>query len=53
MDYLAALNPHQPRAVEYGVATANQSEAGPLLIIAGAASGKTNMLACAGRTILT
>src|SRR5499427_7045003 len=35
--WLAALNPEQRRAVEH--------EAGPLLIIAGAGSGKTNTLA--------
>ncbi|HZP77954.1 MAG TPA: ATP-dependent helicase [Pseudolabrys sp.] len=41
--YLARLNPEQRRAVEHGgVALA---EAGPLLIIAGAGSGKTNTLA--------
>jgi len=41
--YLAKLNPQQRHAVEHGgVALA---EAGPLLIIAGAGSGKTNTLA--------
>ena len=35
--WLAALNPEQRRAVEH--------DAGPLLIIAGAGSGKTNTLA--------
>ncbi len=41
--YLAKLNPEQRRAVEYGGPT--YAEAGPLLIIAGAGSGKTNTLA--------
>jgi DNA helicase-2/ATP-dependent DNA helicase PcrA len=45
MDYLAALNAEQRRAVEYGVGAAQQGEAGPLLVIAGAGSGKTNTLA--------
>jgi DNA helicase II / ATP-dependent DNA helicase PcrA len=38
--YLAALNPEQRRAVEYGI-----DSPGPLLVIAGAGSGKTNTLA--------
>src|SRR5579862_3302963 len=41
--YLAKLNPQQRRAVEHGGAAL--AEAGPLLIIAGAGSGKTNTLA--------
>ncbi len=42
--YLDRLNPDQRRAVEYGVG--NRAELpGPLLIIAGAGSGKTNTLA--------
>jgi DNA helicase-2/ATP-dependent DNA helicase PcrA len=41
--YLATLNPQQRRAVEHGGATL--ADAGPLLIIAGAGSGKTNTLA--------
>ncbi|MET3925458.1 ATP-dependent helicase [Devosia sp. 2618] len=40
--YLDALNPEQRRAVEHGV---GKPEAGPLLVIAGAGSGKTNTLA--------
>jgi DNA helicase-2/ATP-dependent DNA helicase PcrA len=40
--YLARLNPEQRRAVEHGVAN---EPAGPLLVIAGAGSGKTNVLA--------
>src|ERR1700730_7994268 len=43
--YLAALNAEQSRAVEYGVGADKLSQAGPLLIIAGAGSGKTNTLA--------
>src|ERR1700692_3828672 len=42
--YLAKLNPQQRRAVEHGGAALGE-EAGPLLIIAGAGSGKTNTLA--------
>jgi DNA helicase II / ATP-dependent DNA helicase PcrA len=41
--YLAKLNPEQRRAVAHGGPT--YAEAGPLLIIAGAGSGKTNTLA--------
>jgi DNA helicase II / ATP-dependent DNA helicase PcrA len=41
--YLAKLNPDQRRAVDYG--GPDYLEAGPLLIIAGAGSGKTNTLA--------
>jgi DNA helicase II / ATP-dependent DNA helicase PcrA len=41
--YLAGLNAEQRRAVEYGCD--NLAEAPPLLIIAGAGSGKTNTLA--------
>ncbi len=41
--YLARLNPEQRDAVEYGVA--RDETAGPLLVIAGAGSGKTNVLA--------
>lgn len=40
--YLDALNAEQRRAVEHGVGQANP---GPLLVIAGAGSGKTNTLA--------
>jgi hypothetical protein len=42
--YLEALNPEQRRAVEHGV-TANGHVGTPLLVIAGAGSGKTNTLA--------
>jgi DNA helicase-2/ATP-dependent DNA helicase PcrA len=41
--YLANLNPEQRRAVEYG--GPSYTNAGPLLIIAGAGTGKTNTLA--------
>jgi DNA helicase-2/ATP-dependent DNA helicase PcrA len=41
--YLAKLNPDQRRAVEHGAP--DFAAAGPLLIIAGAGSGKTNTLA--------
>lgn len=40
--YLESLNPEQRRAVEHGVGV---DGAGPLLVIAGAGSGKTNTLA--------
>jgi DNA helicase-2/ATP-dependent DNA helicase PcrA len=43
--YLKALNPEQRRAVEHGVRTADGGAAAPLLVIAGAGSGKTNTLA--------
>jgi DNA helicase-2/ATP-dependent DNA helicase PcrA len=42
-NYLDVLNPEQRRAVEYGAES--DSGAAPLLIIAGAGSGKTNTLA--------
>ncbi len=43
--YLEKLNPEQRRAVEHGI-RANDSALGtPLLVIAGAGSGKTNTLA--------
>ena len=41
--YLETLNPEQRRAVEYGAA--GGLAAPPLLVIAGAGSGKTNTLA--------
>jgi DNA helicase II / ATP-dependent DNA helicase PcrA len=41
--YLARLNPEQRTAVEHGVA--GGETAGPLLVIAGAGSGKTSVLA--------
>ena len=46
--YLAGLNPEQRRAVEHGCGALD--DVPPLLIIAGAGSGKTNTLAIASRT---
>jgi DNA helicase-2/ATP-dependent DNA helicase PcrA len=43
--YLDKLNPDQRRAVEHGVTDPVRSPGGPLLVIAGAGSGKTNTLA--------
>ncbi|MEP9380349.1 ATP-dependent helicase [Aquabacter sp. CN5-332] len=43
--YLDALNPEQRRATEHGVSGDRASATTPLLIIAGAGSGKTNTLA--------
>jgi DNA helicase-2/ATP-dependent DNA helicase PcrA len=43
--YLDGLNPEQRRAVEHGVCGRGANVAPPLLIIAGAGSGKTNTLA--------
>ncbi|HTO32581.1 MAG TPA: ATP-dependent helicase, partial [Pararhizobium sp.] len=43
--YLEKLNEQQRQAVEHGVGLAVGQVAGPLLIIAGAGSGKTNTLA--------
>ena len=43
--YLEKLNEQQRKAVEHGVGLTEGSAAGPLLIIAGAGSGKTNTLA--------
>jgi DNA helicase-2/ATP-dependent DNA helicase PcrA len=46
VDYLAKLNDQQRRAVEHGVdPRAGTHIGGPLLVIAGAGSGKTNTLA--------
>lgn len=42
--YLEALNPEQRRAVEHGI-TSDGHVGAPLLVIAGAGSGKTNTLA--------
>src|SRR4051812_36466490 len=44
-EYLASLNAQQRDAVEHGVGPA-ATDSGPLLIIAGAGSGKTSTLAC-------
>ena len=43
--YLEKLNDRQREAVEHGIGLANGEIGGPLLIIAGAGSGKTNTLA--------
>jgi DNA helicase-2/ATP-dependent DNA helicase PcrA len=43
-DYLAELNPEQRRAVQYGVKPGSANHAGPLLVIAGAGTGKTKTL---------
>jgi DNA helicase II / ATP-dependent DNA helicase PcrA len=44
-DYLADLNQEQRRAVEHGAKDGSAFDAGPLLVIAGAGSGKTKTLA--------
>src|SRR5271169_4851940 len=44
-DYLENLNTEQRRAVEHGVKAGAAITAGPLLLIAGAGSGKTKTLA--------
>src|SRR5215470_549398 len=43
--YLASLNAEQRSAVKHGVVTIGANVAGPLLVIAGAGSGKTNTIA--------
>src|SRR6201985_860489 len=43
--YLDSLNRDQRRAVEHGVGEKNAAPGGPLLVIAGAGSGKTSTLA--------
>ena len=45
IQYLASLNAEQRRAVEHGVTGSGPNIAAPLLVIAGAGSGKTNTLA--------
>jgi DNA helicase-2/ATP-dependent DNA helicase PcrA len=45
LDHLAKLNAEQRRAVEHGVGGEAGELAAPLLVIAGAGSGKTNTLA--------
>lgn len=44
-DYLAALNPAQRAAATHGLPEAGRFRAGPLLVIAGAGTGKTMTLA--------
>src|ERR1700704_6289161 len=43
--YLETLNTEQRRAVVHGVVEGNTTSSAPLLVIAGAGSGKTNTLA--------
>ena len=43
--HLEKLNPQQRHAVEHGIGVRDTRPAGPLLVIAGAGSGKTNTLA--------
>jgi DNA helicase-2/ATP-dependent DNA helicase PcrA len=43
--HLEKLNPQQRRAVEHGIGEGDTRPAAPLLVIAGAGSGKTNTLA--------
>jgi DNA helicase II / ATP-dependent DNA helicase PcrA len=45
LTYLEKLNPEQRQAVEHGLADDACAPGGPLLVIAGAGSGKTNTLA--------
>jgi DNA helicase II / ATP-dependent DNA helicase PcrA len=45
LDHLAKLNPEQRRAAEHGVGADTACPVAPLLVIAGAGSGKTNTLA--------
>jgi DNA helicase II / ATP-dependent DNA helicase PcrA len=44
-DYLKELNPEQRQAVEYGIKKGEPINPGPLLVIAGAGTGKTKTLA--------
>ena len=44
-DYLADLNKEQRRAVEHGIDSVPATKAPPLLVIAGAGSGKTKTVA--------
>ncbi len=44
--HLVSLNLQQRLAVEHGIGTLHPGGPGPLLVIAGAGSGKTNTLAC-------
>jgi DNA helicase-2/ATP-dependent DNA helicase PcrA len=45
LSHLRSLNPEQRRGVEYGIAGPGSIISGPLLILAGAGSGKTTTLA--------
>jgi superfamily I DNA/RNA helicase len=44
-DYMSELNQEQRHAVEHGVKSGSAKNTGPLLVIAGAGSGKTKTLA--------
>jgi DNA helicase II / ATP-dependent DNA helicase PcrA len=44
-DHLAGLNPQQREAAEYGIKPGKAKDVGPLLVIAGAGSGKTKTIA--------
>ena len=44
IDYLADLNPQQRRAVEYGISGQHAAGKKPLLVLAGAGTGKTKVL---------
>src|ERR1700704_1543756 len=44
VNYLSGLNREQRRAVEYGVTAGSANTCGPLLVIAGAGTGKTKTL---------
>jgi DNA helicase II / ATP-dependent DNA helicase PcrA len=44
-DHLKGLNPQQRKAAEYGIKLGKTNDVGPLLVIAGAGSGKTKTLA--------
>ena len=45
-NHLRRLNPEQLKAVRYGIRPGNAKAVGPLLIIAGAGTGKTTTIAC-------
>ncbi len=45
-DYLKRLNARQREAVEFGIRPGKTRDIGPLLVIAGAGSGKTKTLTC-------